>query len=139
MNAHWQDIARTTLEGAESGTQTFPEGVRMLMEAGFDGYAVDLRCSTRHYYMPDGQTISLKTATTEPVAQRFDAAAIKAAIGEAQAMVPGYTYKGFCVKAARAGCAGYVVSLLGKRVLYYGRTGETHTEYFPGSQPAATP
>lgn len=124
MNANWQDIARTTLEGAESGTQTFPEGVRMLMEAGFDGYAVDFRCSTRHYYMPDGQTISLKTATTEPVTRHFDAAAIKAAIGEAQAMVPGYTYKGFCAKAARAGCAGYVVSLLGKRVLYYGRTGD---------------
>jgi hypothetical protein len=24
-------------------------------------------------------------------------------------------------------------------VLYYGRTGETHTEYFPGSQPEAQP
>ena len=56
---------------------------------------------------------------------------------EAQALVPGYTYKGFCAKVAEAGCAGYVVSLLGRRVLYYGRTGETHTEYFPGTQPAA--
>ena len=26
---------------------------------------------------------------------------------------------------------------LGKRVLYYGRTGETHTEYFPGTRPQA--
>ncbi|MGH8118610.1 MAG: DUF1398 family protein [Rhodanobacteraceae bacterium] len=139
MNANWHDIARATLEGAKSGAQTFPEGVRMLMEAGFDGYAVDFRCSTRTYYLPDGQTITLTTATTEPVAERFDAAAIKAAIGEAQAMVPGYTYEGFCAKAARAGCAGYTVSLLGKRVLYYGRTGEAHTEYFPGTRPVATP
>jgi uncharacterized protein YbcV (DUF1398 family) len=45
----------------------------------------------------------------------------------------GYTYQGFCSKVAGAGCAGYVVSLLGRRVLYYGRTGETHTEYFPGT------
>jgi hypothetical protein len=29
---------------------------------------------------------------------------------------------------------GYLVSLLGKRALYYGRTGETHTEYFPGTR-----
>lgn len=139
MNANWHDIARATLEGAESGAQTFPEGVRMLMEAGFDGYAVDFRCSTRTYYMPDGRTITLKTPSTGPVAEGFDAATIKAAIGEAQAMIPGYTYSGFCAKVARAGCAGYAVSLLGKRVLYYGRTGEAHTEYFPGTRPGATP
>jgi hypothetical protein len=30
---------------------------------------------------------------------------------------------------------GYLVSLLGKRVVYYGRTGEIHTEYFPGTKP----
>jgi len=47
--------------------------------------------------------------------------------------VPGYTYKGFRAKVAGAGCAGYLASFLGKRVLYYGRTGETHTEYFPGA------
>jgi len=139
MNANWHDIARTTLEGAESGAQTFAEGVRLLIEAGFDGYAVDFRCSTRTYYRPDGQTATLKTAATEPVAEGFDAAAIKAALAEAQAMVPGYTYEGFCAKVARAGCAGYMVSLPGKRVLYYGRSGETHTEYFPGTRPPATP
>jgi uncharacterized protein YbcV (DUF1398 family) len=139
MNADWHAIARATLEGAESGAQTFPESVRILMEAGFDGYAVDFRCATRTYYMPDGRTITLKTPPSAPVAERFDAATIKAAIGEAQAMVPGYTYKGFCAKVARAGCAGYAVSLLGKRVLYYGRTGEAHTEYFPGTRPGAAP
>jgi uncharacterized protein YbcV (DUF1398 family) len=50
-------------------------------------------------------------------------------------MVPGYTYRGFCENVVKAGCAGYVVSLLGKRVLYFGRTGETHTEYFPWARP----
>jgi uncharacterized protein YbcV (DUF1398 family) len=39
--------------------------------------------------------------------------------------MPGYTYMGFCAKVAQAGCAGYVVSLLGRRMLYYGRTCET--------------
>ena len=135
MNAHWQDIARTTLEGSESGTLTFPASLLMLMEAGFDGYAVDFRRSTRTYYMPDGETLELKTEPTAPVAEHFDAAVIKEALREAQALVPGYTYKGFCAKVVRAGCAGYMVSLLGRRVLYHGRTGETHTEYFPGTQP----
>jgi uncharacterized protein YbcV (DUF1398 family) len=56
---------------------------------------------------------------------------VRESIREAQALVPGYTYKGFCAKVAGAGCAGYVVSLLGRRVMYYGRTCETHIEHFP--------
>jgi uncharacterized protein YbcV (DUF1398 family) len=139
MNANWHDVARATLEGSESGAMTFPESVRLLVEAGFDGYAVDFRRSTRAYYMPDGATMELKTEPTGSVAESFDVAVIKEALREAQALVPGYTYKGFCDKVARAGCAGYLVSLIGKRVLYYARTGETHTEYFPGAQSAAKP
>ncbi|MGH7104387.1 MAG: DUF1398 domain-containing protein [Acetobacteraceae bacterium] len=139
MTANWQDLARATLEGSESGAMTFPESVRMLMEAGCDGYAVDFRRSTRTYYMPDGEAIELETERTAPVAGRFDTAMIKEALSEAQALLPGYIYKSFCAKVARAGCAGYLVSLPGKRVLYYGRTGETHTEYFPGTQPVANP
>jgi uncharacterized protein YbcV (DUF1398 family) len=133
MDTNWQDVARAIHKGAMS----FPESCRILAEAGFDGYAVDFRRSTRAYYMADGGALELETERTEPVAERFDAAAIKEAIREAQAQVPGYTYEGFCARAAKAGCAGYLVSLLGRRVLYYGRTGETHTEDFPGAQPAA--
>lgn len=140
MNADWQDVARATLRGSESGAMTFPESLRILMEAGFDGYAVDFRRSSRTYYMPDGEAIELETEQMPtPVAERFDPAVVKEALREAQALVPGYTYKGFCAKVAAAGCAGYLVSLVGKRVLYYGRTGETHTEYFPGAAPAVVP
>jgi uncharacterized protein YbcV (DUF1398 family) len=138
MTTNWRDLARATLEGAESGTMTFPQNVRILMEAGFDGYAVDFRRSTRTYYMPNSETLELKTEPTPmPVAESFDASVVREAIREAQMLVPGYTYKGFCAKVAGAGCAGYVVSLLGRRVLYYGRTCETHTEYFPETQPTA--
>ncbi len=139
MNTNWQDAARATLAGSESGEMSFAESLRVLVEAGFDGYAVDFRRSNRAYYMPDGAVIELETERTGPVAERFDAGAIKEAIGEAQALAPGYSYRGFCAKVAGAGCAGYLVSLVGKRVLYYGRTGETHTEYFPGAEPGATP
>jgi len=138
MTPNWKDVASATLEGSESGAMTFPESVRLLMEAGFDGYAVDFRRSARTYYGPDGAAIVFDTARTPtPVAERFDAAAVKEAIREAQALVPGHTYAGFCAKAARAGCAGYLVSLLGRRVLYHGRTAETHLEHFPGTHPTA--
>jgi uncharacterized protein YbcV (DUF1398 family) len=52
---------------------------------------------------------------------------------EAQALADGYTYPGFCKKVAGAGCAGYMVSFPGRRVLDFGRTGETHTEHFQGA------
>jgi uncharacterized protein YbcV (DUF1398 family) len=139
MSTNWKDVARFCLEGAESGAMTFPQIAGTLIEAGFDGYAVDLRRATATYYRPNGETVELATRTAEPVAERFDAAVVKEAIGEAQALTLGYTYKGFCAKVTGAGCAGYLVSFVGKRVLYYGRTGETHTEYFPGAQPAAGP
>ncbi len=140
MTPSWKDLARATLEGSESGAMTFPQALRLLMEAGFDGYAVDFRRSTRTYYMPSGETIELQTAPTPtPVAESFDASSVREAIREAQQLLPRYTYKGFCAKVAKAGCAGYVVSLLGQRVLCFGRTCETHTEYFPGAQPAVKP
>jgi uncharacterized protein YbcV (DUF1398 family) len=88
--------------------------------------------------MPNGEAIELQMEPTPTaVAESFDASVVKEALREAQALVPGYTYQRFCAKVAGAGCAGYVVSMLGRRVLYYGRTGETHTEYFPETQPMA--
>ncbi len=114
---------------------TFPQSVAKLMDAGFDGYLVDLRRAARTFYVPDGESLDLSTAETAPnVASHFDAEGIKVAIREAQTLVPGYTYRGFCAKVAAAGCAGYLVSLSGRRVLYFGRTGETHVEHFPGTQ-----
>ena len=41
------------------------------------------------------------------------------------------SYAAFSEKAKTAGCAGYLVSVLGRRVVYYGRTAETHVEHFP--------
>jgi len=65
------------------------------------------------------------------VAPVFDASVVADAVREAQTQAPGYTYRGFCKKVKAAGCAGYMVSFLGKRVVYFGRTGETHVEHFP--------
>src|SRR5580698_10632984 len=64
MTTNWKDLARATLEGSESGAMTFPQNLRILMEAGFDGYAVDFRRSTRTYYMPNGETLELTTQPT---------------------------------------------------------------------------
>lgn len=140
MNATWKDTARACLNGAETGAMNFPQIVATLIEAGFDGYAVDLRAATATCYRPDGDHVAL--AAEKPigaVVERFDAEAVRGAIREAQQEAPGYSYPGFCAKVAAAGCAGYLVSFPGRLVLYFGRDGQAHQEYFPGAQPPTSP
>lgn len=132
MNDQQKTVARACLDAAEGNRMSFPQIVGALMEAGFEGYAVDYRRATATYYLPDGESLELAAhAVSTPVAPIFDTARMQAAIREAQQQVPGYTYNGFSEKAAAAGCAGYIVSFPGRRALYIGRTAETHVEPFP--------
>jgi uncharacterized protein YbcV (DUF1398 family) len=125
-------LAQSTLDGAESGQMNFGQIVTALSEAGFDGYLVDYRRNIATYYLPDGDNVGLDMdITPAEVATVFRPDAMKAAVREAQTNAPGYSYRGFCEKAKAAGCAGYLVSLSGRRVLYFGRSGETHTEHMP--------
>lgn len=135
MKQQLQDIARSCMNAAESGSMTFPQIAQTLIENGFDGYLVDFRQGSIIYYLPDGDLIQHKAAHVGvTVAERFDVDVIRQAIRGAQQLAAGYTYGGFCKTVTSAGCAGYFVSFPGKRVLYFGRTAETHTEYFPGGK-----
>jgi len=132
MNDHQIETARICLEGSENNRLTFPQFVSSLMEAGFESYAIDFRRAVATYYLPDGTYVELPShRVATPTAAIFDVAAIQTAIREAQQLVPGYTYRGFCEKAAAAGCASYIVSFPGRQALYIGRTAETHVERFP--------
>jgi uncharacterized protein YbcV (DUF1398 family) len=132
MDARLTSLAETCLAASEDGTMSFPQTVGRLMEAGFESYAIDFRRGTATYYLPSGESVEIAAHKRDAsIAAAFDDAAITAAIREAQANGPDYTYKGFCEKAMRAGCAGYIVSFTGRRAVYFGRTGETHVELFP--------
>ena len=134
MNAQLRAIAHKCLEGAESNTMTFPQIVSTLMEAGFEGYFVDFRRAMVSYYLPTGDSAELAGAKVPiPIAAAFNAAVVSEAIREAQTLTSRYTYKVFVTKVAGAGCAGYIVSFLGRRVLYFGRTADTHVEHFPNA------
>lgn len=132
MNDQQKITAQTCLQAAEGNTMAFPQIVGALMDAGFESYAIDFRRGTATYYLPDGDSIELPARRVEAaIAPALDTARMQAAVREAQQLVPGYTYRGFCEKAVSAGCAGYLVSFSGRRVLYMGRTAETHVEPFP--------
>jgi uncharacterized protein YbcV (DUF1398 family) len=124
--------AQRCLSAAYEGTLDFPTIVGALIGAGFEGYTVDYRRHTSTYHLPSGQSLELPLPQQHgEVSATFDAQAIAAAIRDAQTLAPGYTYAGFCQRVTAAGCAGYMVSFLGRRVVYFGRTAEIHTEHFP--------
>ena len=132
MNAQRAAIAEACLDAAYDGTMAFPDIIGALVSAGFEGYAVDYRRGTTTYYLPDGDSVELPNRPSEHgVAAGFDQAAIVAQIRWAQGGPPDYSFEAFCRNAKAAGCAGYIVSFPGRRVLYFGRTAETHTEHFP--------
>jgi uncharacterized protein YbcV (DUF1398 family) len=112
---------------------TFGEVVMKLMGAGVERYHADLLRAEKIYYMPDGESAltpchALDAAPAEEFAPRGVDAAVRAIQhGEIK-------YREFCARIAQAGCVGYLVSLAGHRAVYYGRTGETHVEMFPGAK-----
>lgn len=128
----WTEVARRCLDGAYANTMSFPAIVKALIDAGFEGYDVDYRRGTATYLRPDGQSVALALPGTHgAVEPTFRPERVEAAVRTAQRGEPDYTYAGFCVAVMAAGCAGYMVSFLGRRVLYFGRTAETHVEHFP--------
>lgn len=133
MDAEKISVAETCLNAAHDGSLSFPEIVGTLIAAGFEGYAVDYRRNTQTFYVPSGDSIALdnRPSSGGSVAAAFDAAEIGRLVRWAQANPSDYSYVAFSEKAKAAGCAGYLVSFLGRRVVYFGRTAETHVEHFP--------
>jgi uncharacterized protein YbcV (DUF1398 family) len=70
-----------------------------------------------------------------PVAPDFDAATLREVILDSQHR--GQEYREFTSRAMAAVAQGYTVFLRGQRVTYWGRSGDQHTEWFPGASPVA--
>jgi uncharacterized protein YbcV (DUF1398 family) len=127
------DAMTATVAGSDSGAMPFPEVVRRLAEVGVESYYADLRRAERIFFMPDGRSRCIASRLShDHVAQTFSPEGVKAAITEIQNRR--IDYPAFCERIAAAGCCAYSVSLLGRRAVYMGRSGEIFVEHFP-SQP----
>lgn len=134
MDAQVKAVAIECSAASEQNRMSFPEIVMTLKEAGVESYFADFRRSTKTYYLPNGESLEVAAeGVAAPMGSTFDVPVIQAAIREAQANGPSYAYRGFCEKVVVAGCVGYIVSIVGRRAVYFGRTGETHVEHFPSA------
>jgi len=132
MDSKLEQIAAMCFSSSQSGSMSFPEIVAVLSQAGFESFTVDFRQTQATYYLPNNDSVGFQAlALGGAIATTFDKRAVELAIREAQHNAADYTYLGFCAKVRAAGCAGYIVSFLGRRVVYYGRTAELHVEPFP--------
>lgn len=131
MDQHVKDVARRVTRASEEG-MPFPEAVRALAEVGVERYVADLVGATKTYYLPDGGVETVGCGRPGAPAASFDAPGVEAAIRAVQARE--IDYLAFCERIAAAGCVGYIVSIAGRRALYYGRTNDSHVEWFPGAR-----
>jgi len=132
MDAERISVAERCLHAAHDGSLSFPDIVGKLIAAGFEGYAVDYRRNSQTFYLPDGDGVTLEMQPlVGNIAAAFDGTQVGRLVRWAQANPANYSYVAFSEKAKAAGCAGYLVSFLGSRVVYFGRTAETHVEQFP--------
>lgn len=122
-----QHVSDATL----NGTISFPEVVGQLMSTGVEYYYVDYVKAQKTFYSTTGETvetvITYQNLPTVPAA--FDVKTLKAIIFDSQQNHQ--SYEAFTRRAMAAGVVGYFAFLSGKRVVYWGRRGESHTELFP--------
>src|SRR5262245_46085268 len=125
-----RNVVRECSRASDENSESFPVIVGRLIEAGIERYHADLVRSEKTYYLPDGssEVVPNHAVETAPAAS-FSAAGVEAAVRASQA--GGITYNMFCERVVAAGCVGYHVSIAGRRAVYYGRTGDSHVEWFP--------
>jgi uncharacterized protein YbcV (DUF1398 family) len=130
MNAEQTQTIQECARGALTGELTFPEIVGKLAGLGVERYHADYGRQEITYYFPDGD--SLVVAVPHPshaTAAEFSPSVVEAAVRQSQRNE--HTYLDFIRKTMGAGCVGYFVQITGRRVIYFGRHGESHVEHFP--------
>ena len=130
MDSQLMRVIEECTSGSDNGSLSFPEVVAKLMQAGVERYHADLCRAAKTYYLADGTSQVVPGAgLPRGPARDFDAGGVQAALKAIQAQQT--DYRQFCERIAAAGCVGYIVSLPGRRAVYYGRSGDLYVEHFP--------
>jgi uncharacterized protein YbcV (DUF1398 family) len=98
-------------------------------------YQVDYVGLRKTFYGPDGAVVTtpITFEGLPTVANDFDVTGVRAAISDSQRN--GQKFRDFSRRVMAAGVQGYFAFLRGKRVMYLGRQGDQHIEWFPGAGP----
>jgi uncharacterized protein YbcV (DUF1398 family) len=128
------DVIRKIAEVMLSGSVPFPEIVGNLIKEGVEYYHVNYVTRSFSFYGSGGGVVvaPLVLEGLPDVATDFNVTELRAAILDSQQN--GQKFPQFCIRATRAGVQSYFAFLRGQRVLYIGRQGDQHVEWFPGAK-----
>lgn len=125
-------VMHEAVRGSLTGELTFPEIIGRLSAIGVERYHADYGRQENTFYLADGQSIVVAVPHESwPTATEFSATAVESAVRQSQRGE--HTYPDFVRKTMSAGCVGYFVQITGRRAIYFGRNGESHTELFPSA------
>ncbi len=131
MDQHVKDVIAECGRASDEERITFPEVVAKLAAAGIERYRADLVRGERVYFLPDGASV-VQEAHAKPGAAAALAFSAEGVARAVRAIQRGeIAYNAFCARIMDAGCVDYLVSIPGRRAVYFGRTGECHVERFP--------
>jgi uncharacterized protein YbcV (DUF1398 family) len=112
-----------------AGTIQFPECISTLMAAGVESYRVDLVRKEKIMYAPNGENAVEKLAVEDyPIGIAFSQTGVQKAVRKIQEGE--ISYKEFLNLISDAGVTHYMVFLIGKQTVYFGRHGDMHIEMF---------
>ncbi len=123
-------VAHECVRGSLLGELTFPEIVGRLSGIGVERYHADYSRQEITYYWANGESLVVATPLG-PHATGTDFSSTEVAAAVRQSQRNEHTYQDFIRKTMQAGCVGYFVQISGRRVIYFGRNGDSHTELFP--------
>jgi uncharacterized protein YbcV (DUF1398 family) len=135
VNGEQKTVIEQCAAMSMAGTISFADVVGQLMQVGVERYHADYSRMETTYYLPNGESeVVLMDHEPMSVTDAFSAEAVEASVRQAQRGE--IKYPQFVKQTTAAGCVGYFVQIAGKRVQYFGRNGEVHTEWFPGAKPS---
>ena len=122
------------LDGSLSGRMAFPEVVEKLIATGVERYDADLSRMELRHYAGDGEShvAALPLADAPEVPEAFSGPGVRSAVAAAQRRE--VDYPEFLRRIMTAGAVGYTAFLRGRKVVYFGRDGESHVEPFPAAK-----
>lgn len=131
MNEKQQSEVEACAKLSASGKISFGEVVSRLTGVGIERYHADYTRHENTYYSVEGESLVIPLGPPlGEIGQVFDAKAVERSVRQSQKGE--IVYPQFVAQTTAAGCVGYFVQLTGRRVQYFGRNGEIHTELFPG-------
>lgn len=107
----------------------FSSLVTTLEKMGVESYRVDMAQKSTCYHMLNGEVMSESFYFDGDVAQGFDDGEIRSAIFDIKNNY--LEYKEFLKRIMDAGTASYTIFMTGRKIIFYGRNGDSYIENFP--------